>query len=304
MLASTLAGLRRASSRRCAITSTDPLAGGSNIMFARDLGGGASAARCWPAGSGTVIGAFIGACVLGSCATASRSGRQRLHVRPDPGPRDPRRDGADIYVKRVRDARTAVMNAQPGPARGGRGQALRPVTALRDVNLHLEQGEVLGLLGDNGAGKSTLVKILCGFHKPDAGSSARRRAVEPQLGHRRAARDRHRLPGPRADRRAAASSTTSSSTASCLPLPVPLLDNRRCAGAEQHIDDIGVEHPVGQHAGAAAVGRSAPGDRDRPRAALRARILLLDEPLAAMGVKEGAIILDLIARLRERGRSR
>src|ERR671937_2577778 len=44
-----------------------------------------------------------------------------------------------------------------------------PVTALRDINLHLKKGEVLGLLGDNGAGKSTLVKILCGFHKPDAG---------------------------------------------------------------------------------------------------------------------------------------
>jgi simple sugar transport system ATP-binding protein len=44
-----------------------------------------------------------------------------------------------------------------------------PVTALRDVNLHLKKGEVLGLLGDNGAGKSTLIKILCGFQKQDSG---------------------------------------------------------------------------------------------------------------------------------------
>src|ERR1700722_20041352 len=44
-----------------------------------------------------------------------------------------------------------------------------PVTALRDVNLHLKKGEVLGLLGDNGAGKSTLIKILCGFQRQDSG---------------------------------------------------------------------------------------------------------------------------------------
>src|SRR5215218_2260015 len=44
-----------------------------------------------------------------------------------------------------------------------------PVTALRDINLHLRKGEVLGLLGDNGAGKSTLIKIISGFQKPDEG---------------------------------------------------------------------------------------------------------------------------------------
>src|SRR5919106_3842066 len=44
-----------------------------------------------------------------------------------------------------------------------------PVTALRDINVHLRKGEVLGLLGDNGAGKSTLIKIISGFQKPDAG---------------------------------------------------------------------------------------------------------------------------------------
>src|SRR3954468_2751225 len=49
------------------------------------------------------------------------------------------------------------------------GKRFGPVTALRDVNLHLRKGEVLGLLGDNGAGKSTLIKIISGFQKPDEG---------------------------------------------------------------------------------------------------------------------------------------
>src|ERR1700716_4185337 len=44
-----------------------------------------------------------------------------------------------------------------------------PVTALRDISLHLRRGEVLGLLGDNGAGKSTLIKILSGFQRQDSG---------------------------------------------------------------------------------------------------------------------------------------
>src|ERR1022692_5089524 len=43
------------------------------------------------------------------------------------------------------------------------------VTALTDVSLRLERGEVLGLIGDNGAGKSTLIKIVCGFQQPTSG---------------------------------------------------------------------------------------------------------------------------------------
>jgi len=43
------------------------------------------------------------------------------------------------------------------------------VTSLRSVNLTLQQGEVLGLVGDNGAGKSTVMKVLAGAEQPDSG---------------------------------------------------------------------------------------------------------------------------------------
>jgi simple sugar transport system ATP-binding protein len=43
------------------------------------------------------------------------------------------------------------------------------VFAVEDVSMHVDRGEVVGLLGDNGAGKSTLIKILAGVHAPTAG---------------------------------------------------------------------------------------------------------------------------------------
>ncbi len=43
------------------------------------------------------------------------------------------------------------------------------VKALEDINFHLGQNEVVGLLGDNGAGKSTLIKIITGYHQPTSG---------------------------------------------------------------------------------------------------------------------------------------
>ncbi len=43
------------------------------------------------------------------------------------------------------------------------------VKSLQNVNMHVDQNEVLGLLGDNGAGKSTLIKIVTGYHQPDSG---------------------------------------------------------------------------------------------------------------------------------------
>jgi ABC-type sugar transport system ATPase subunit len=63
----------------------------------------------------------------------------------------------------IRPAETEVLRVEHIAKRFG------PVVALRDINLHLGKGEVLGLLGDNGSGKSTLIKIIAGFQRPDSG---------------------------------------------------------------------------------------------------------------------------------------
>jgi len=43
------------------------------------------------------------------------------------------------------------------------------VRSLQNITMHVDQNEVIGLLGDNGAGKSTLIKIITGYYQPDSG---------------------------------------------------------------------------------------------------------------------------------------
>jgi ABC-type sugar transport system ATPase subunit len=205
---------------------------------------------------------------------------------------------------------TDPVSPAPLPAAAGDDDVLRvehvakrfgALTALSDVNLHLQRGEVLGLIGDNGAGKSTLIKVICGFHQPDAGrifvhgeevtlrsvDHARSLGIdtvyqdlalvnELSVYHNMFLNREHRIG--------------------------PLLNNRLMRRlARQHLADMGVSiadvsTEVAKLSGgqrqAIAVARSVYSD---------ARILLLDEPLAAMGAKEGALILDLIADLKARG---
>jgi simple sugar transport system ATP-binding protein len=179
-----------------------------------------------------------------------------------------------------------------------------PVTALRDVNLHLRKGEVLGLLGDNGAGKSTLIKIICGFQKPDGGriflhgeevelksvDDARSRGIETVY-QDLALIDELSVFQNMFLRREQ------------VHRPLPLLANREMREeTRKALDGIGInipriDVPVARLSGgqrqAIAVARTANSEAD---------ILLLDEPLAAMGAKEGSMILDLVARLKQEGR--
>ncbi len=179
-----------------------------------------------------------------------------------------------------------------------------PVTALRDINVHLKKGEVLGLLGDNGAGKSTLIKILCGFQKQDVGQMfLHGRPYEPKSVD---------------DARANGIETVYQDLALIDELsvfhnmflrrerihrPLPLLANKQMKReAREALDEIGINIPQID----VAVARLSGGQRQAIAVARtvnsKADILLLDEPLAAMGAKEGAMILDLVARLKEEGR--
>jgi simple sugar transport system ATP-binding protein len=179
-----------------------------------------------------------------------------------------------------------------------------PVVALRDINLHVRKGEVLGLLGDNGAGKSTLMKIICGFQRPDQGSMFLR--GEPYEPH---SVDHARKLGIDAVYQDLALIDELSVFHNMflnrerLQSPLPFLANRIMRKeAREALDDIGVNIPrltvpvarlSGGQRQAIAVARTVHSEAD---------ILLLDEPLAAMGAKEGALILDLIARIKAEGR--
>ena len=175
------------------------------------------------------------------------------------------------------------------------------LTALSDVDLRLNQGEVLGLIGDNGAGKSTLMKILCGFQPPTAGSIML--YGEPVQLH--SVEHARSLGIDIVFQDLALVNQLSVYHNMFLNREVitwPFLSNRVMKKrAREALDSIGVqidsvETEVAKLSGgqrqAIAVARSVFSET---------RILLLDEPLAAMGAKEGRLILDLVEDLKARG---
>ena len=179
-----------------------------------------------------------------------------------------------------------------------------PVTALRDVSLHLRKGEVLGLLGDNGAGKSTLIKIVCGFQKQDSGTMWLRgsdytpKSVEDAR--------RQGIDVVYQDLALIDELSVYQNMFLCRERrlsPLPLLNTRLMKSeARKALDDIGINLPrldvpvvrlSGGQRQSIAVARGVYSEAD---------ILLLDEPLAAMGAKEGGMILELIGRLKADGK--
>ena len=182
-----------------------------------------------------------------------------------------------------------------------------PVRALNHVSLELYEGEVLALLGDNGAGKSTLIKSISGHYHLDEGEiridgqpvTLRTPAAARQLGIETVYQDLALF-----DNLSAAENFFVGRE-----LRVPrwlgplglLRDRKMRAETEQLIDRLKVTLPDLN----ALVGVMSGGQRQAiacARAvAFASKIVILDEPTAALGLRESAKVLDLVGMLRAQG---
>jgi ABC-type sugar transport system ATPase subunit len=170
-----------------------------------------------------------------------------------------------------------------------------PVTALREVSVRLRKGEVLGLIGDNGAGKSTLVGVMSGALRPDGGS-----VVVDGL---------ERTFATPADARRAGIETVFQNVYLRRELLTPgigryvrLMSKRRMRReVRRAFERFGVTLPPVRTKVSALSG----GQRQAvaiTRAVLwGSHIVLLDEPAAALGVKQTELVLSLVERLKSHG---
>ena len=179
------------------------------------------------------------------------------------------------------------------------------ITALQNVDLHLNKGEVLGVVGDNGAGKSTLMKVLSGLYKPSEGALF-------------FDKEKVTLNSPRDSQNLGLEMVYQDlALAGNLPIgdniflgreptrkvgPFNFLDHKkRKQLTEEHLAklkinvksaDQKVEELSGGQRQAVAIARAT---------AFNAKIVLMDEPTAALAVKEVGKVLDLILNLKKLG---
>jgi D-xylose transport system ATP-binding protein len=181
------------------------------------------------------------------------------------------------------------------------------VQALAGVDMEVHPGSIVALLGDNGAGKSTLVKIIAGVYQPDAGEI-------------RFAGRRVHIDSPK-DASALGIETVYQDLALCdnlsvvqnlflgrerrmpdLPFINRFLDNRRMRQeAETVVAQLGTRLP----SLSTQIGAMSGGQRQAVAVARAviwgSRLVLLDEPTAALGVQQTANVHNLIKRLRDKG---
>jgi D-xylose transport system ATP-binding protein len=181
------------------------------------------------------------------------------------------------------------------------------IQAVNDVSLSIEAGQVVGLMGDNGAGKSTLVKAICGVHALDGGElrldGAPVRFGSPLEARRAGIETLHQDLGLFDNLSAVANFRIGRE------LRRPAWLGRLAFLRERAMEDdwaAQLEQLAVRRVGARQeVGLMSGGQR-QAIAVLRAvafadRLVILDEPKAALGVRESAQVLELVRRLPERG---
>ncbi|HYZ24195.1 MAG TPA: ATP-binding cassette domain-containing protein [Rhodopila sp.] len=203
------------------------------------------------------------------------------------------------------------MNAEHTPASAPEALAAEnivkrfgAVTALAGVSLRLRRGEILGILGDNGAGKSTLMKILTGYQPPSEGRIfiAGQEVVLHSVDHARSLGIECVYQDLALANSLSVYHNLFLNREIVRRFPFRLLDNRAMRQkAEALLEQIGVHIP----SVSLPVERLSGGQRQAIAVARavnsNARVLLLDEPLAAMGAREAGLIIDLILRLKATG---
>lgn len=181
-------------------------------------------------------------------------------------------------------------------------KAYGSVRALQDVSVEIGPGEIHAVVGDNGAGKSTLVKIISGAHRPDAGTIMFQGA-QTQIGT--------------PDGALALGIATVYQDLAVIrcrtvmqniflgrePRRRLFVDRKRMARESRTaIDDLGVANLPSVHT---EVGSLSGGQRQAVAIARAVaegpRVMILDEPTAALGVRESRNVLNLVARLRSQG---
>jgi simple sugar transport system ATP-binding protein len=178
------------------------------------------------------------------------------------------------------------------------------IQALTDVSVTLERGEVVGLMGDNGAGKSTLMRIIAGNFRPSQGTIAiegRPISLHNPIDARRAGIEIVYQDLALCDNLSAAANVFLGRELRIGFGPFHILDYAamyRRAGAlfkelksETRPRDL-VRQMSGGQRQAVAIARTRLSD---------AKIVLMDEPTAAISVRQVAEVLNLIRRLREQG---
>ncbi|MBW6437391.1 ATP-binding cassette domain-containing protein [Actinoplanes hulinensis] len=187
----------------------------------------------------------------------------------------------------------------------GVGKSYGPIRALRDIDLRVDAGEVTCVLGDNGAGKSTLIKIISGLHPHSSGVlevdgretvfASPRQALD--LGIATVYQDLAVVPLMEVWRNFFLGSEL---TGGRYPLAgLRIRDMRRIADEELRkmgITVADIDQPIGTLSGGqrqcVAIARAV---------YFGARVLILDEPTAALGVRQSGVVLRYVAAARDQG---